>query len=97
MSLMQTARMSGGGFMASDFKFDIFQCSENAQHRWRYYPQMTRDEVLVFKTFDSHHPGQETFIPTMHTAIDDPKCPDDASPRGNTAIPPQLCGSRGRH
>eukprot|EP00811_Abedinium_folium_P012086 NODE_21200_length_764_cov_5.012559.p5 GENE.NODE_21200_length_764_cov_5.012559~~NODE_21200_length_764_cov_5.012559.p5 ORF type:complete len:62 (-),score=23.98 NODE_21200_length_764_cov_5.012559:337-522(-) len=41
-------------------------------------PEMTKDEVLVIKTYDSEmHP----FIPTLHTAFDDPKTPQDAPER----------------
>ena len=34
-------------------QFDIFQAAANPAHRWYYFPKMNRDEVLVFKTFDS--------------------------------------------
>ena len=39
---------------------------------------MERDEVLVFKTYDSE---MDPFIPTLHSAFDDPDCPADAPPR----------------
>ena len=72
---------SGSGLTAGIGQFDIFQASENPAHEWNYFPKMDRDEVLVFKTYDSHHPGASTFIPTMHTAFDDPQCTEDATPR----------------
>lgn len=31
--------------------FDIYQASENVNHQWYYYPQMNRDEALIFKTY----------------------------------------------
>ena len=37
-------------------QFDIFQASASPAHKWNYYPKMDRDEVLVFKTFDSKIP-----------------------------------------
>ena len=42
------------------------------EHRWYYFPDMARDEVVVFKDFDSdaRYPRQ---VP--HTAFDDPTCP----------------------
>jgi hypothetical protein len=37
-----------------------------------YFPQLTPDELLVFKTYDSAlHP----FTPALHAAFDDPTCP----------------------
>lgn len=44
----------------------------NAEQRWYYFPDMSRDEVIVFKDFDSdgRYPCR---VP--HTAFDDPTCP----------------------
>lgn len=49
------------------------------QHRWCYFPQMTADEALVFKTFDSRTDGRTRFTP--HTSFEDPTAPADAPPR----------------
>lgn len=49
------------------------------EHRWVYYPDMTPDEVLVFKGFDSEAPEGRT---AMHTAFDDAAV-TDAVPRGS--------------
>jgi hypothetical protein len=46
---------------ASIFRF-------NPRHRWWYYPDMTRDEVLLFKFHDSDH---STAWRTPHTAFHD--------------------------
>jgi hypothetical protein len=50
-----------------------------SSHRWCYFPQMTFNEALVFKTFDSRTDGRTRF--TAHTSVDDPTAPDDAPPR----------------
>ncbi len=50
-----------------------------ASHRWCYFPQMTYDEALVFKTFDSRTDGRTRF--TAHTSIDDATAPLGAPPR----------------
>lgn len=50
----------------------------NPRHRWLYFPDMSSDEVLVFKTYDSE-PGEPSQVP--HAAIQDPSCPSDAPPR----------------
>lgn len=48
-------------------------------HRWFYFPQMHRDEALVFKVFDSETDGRARF--TAHTSFEDPTTPPDAPPR----------------
>jgi hypothetical protein len=48
----------------------------NAAQRWFWFPEQTRDEVIVFKNFDS---GTGQVVP--HTAFDDPGAPIDAPPR----------------
>lgn len=50
-----------------------------ADHQWFYFPQMRRDEALVFKVFDSATDGRARF--TAHTSFEDPTTPPDASPR----------------
>lgn len=60
------------------FQLEIYQALHNPDHRWFFFPKMERDEVLVFKTFDSE---MDPFIPTLHSAFDDPDCPADAPPR----------------
>ena len=42
----------------------------NAAHRWFYFPQMRRDEALVFKVYDSAKDGRSRFTP--HTSFVDP-------------------------
>jgi hypothetical protein len=51
----------------------------NPAHRWFYFPEMRRDEALVFKVFDSAKDGRARFTP--HTSFDDPSSPPDAPPR----------------
>ena len=54
----------------------------NPGQRWYYYPEMTRDEVLVFKLFDLRL-GEEhkRFRACLHCAVEDPSTPADARPR----------------
>jgi hypothetical protein len=56
-----------------------YQLKYNAAHRWFYFPEMRRDEALVFKVYDSLKDGRARFVP--HTAFDDPAAPADAAPR----------------
>lgn len=48
-------------------------------HQWFYFPQMHRDEALVFKVFDSATDGRARF--TAHTSFEDPTTPPGAPPR----------------
>ncbi len=51
----------------------------NPAHRWFYFPEMQRDEALVFKVFDSAKDGRARFTP--HTSFDLPGAPAGAPPR----------------
>jgi len=52
----------------------------NPSHRWCYYPGMNRDEVLVFKSYDSD-PGQPSHVP--HVAFTDATCPPGVTARAS--------------
>lgn len=56
----------------------VFNCLASDKHRFVFFPRMTKDEVLLLKTYDS---DASPFIPPMHTSFDDPSTPDDAPPR----------------
>jgi len=47
--------------------------------RWYYYPRMDRDEMLLFKTYDSALDGRTRFTP--HSSCKDPRAPSGAAPR----------------
>jgi len=49
------------------------------EQRWYYYPRMNRDEVLLFKTYDSVLDGTTRFTP--HSSCKDPRAPSDVAPR----------------
>ena len=49
--------------------FNAHYCKPNDAQRWHFYSAMTRDEALVFTTYDSHPPDGEVFCPTLHTAV----------------------------
>src|SRR5438552_2774641 len=51
----------------------------NAAHRWFYFPEMRREEAIVFKVFDSAKDGRARFTP--HTSFQDPATPRGAPPR----------------
>jgi hypothetical protein len=58
---------------------EVYHIAYNPAHEWFWFPQMTRNEALVFKVFDSDTTKPSRF--TAHSAFDDPKTPPDAPPR----------------
>jgi hypothetical protein len=63
-----------------EWSFEGWVVRHNSRHRWSYFSDMTREEVLVFKTNDSDT-AQPHCIP--HTAFDDPSCPKGVAPRAS--------------
>ena len=51
----------------------------NPAHRWFYFPNMRRNEVLLIKVYDSARDGRARFA--IHSGFDDPSSPPDAAPR----------------
>jgi len=51
----------------------------NADHRWYYFPRMTREEAVLIKCYDSLKDGRARF--SLHSAFDDPTSPKNAKPR----------------
>jgi hypothetical protein len=58
---------------------ETYQVRHNPAHRWFYFPEMRRDEALVFKVYDSAKDGRARF--TAHTSFVDPTSPPSAPPR----------------
>jgi hypothetical protein len=50
-------------------------------HKFYYYPDMTTDEVVVFKQFHHIKNEQRTAMPTFHTAFSDPAADDTTEDR----------------
>ena len=65
------------------FTVEIYQSSFNDNHQWYYYPKMQKDEVLMFKTFDSL---EKPFLPTLHSAFDDISVTETVSPRESLSL-----------
>merc|ERR1712151_1373191 len=58
---------------------------ENAdKHQWYYYPEMVKDDCLLFKTYDKKETGTPGMV--FHAAFDDPRCPADAPDRESCEI-----------
>ncbi len=73
-----------GDLVASDLiypnrKGEIYSVKYNPDQRWFYFPEMSADEALLLKCYDSATDGRTRFAP--HTAFVDPTTPADALPR----------------
>jgi hypothetical protein len=63
-----------------EWSFEGLVLAHANPHRWHWFPDMHRDEALVFKTHDSE-PGRAHCVP--HVAFDNGACPADAPPRAS--------------
>jgi hypothetical protein len=63
-----------------EWSFEGLVLAHAAGHRWHWFPDMHRDEALVFKTHDSE-PGCAHCVP--HVAFDNGACPAHAPPRAS--------------
>jgi hypothetical protein len=61
-----------------------YRLRHNPRHRWFYFPEMRREEAIVFKVYDSEKDGRARFTP--HTSFDDPSTPAGAPPRQSIEV-----------
>jgi hypothetical protein len=66
-----------------DRKGEVYSMTFHPAHRWFYFPNMTSDEVMMLKCYDS-----DRFLArfTAHSAFDDPTSPSAASPRESIEV-----------
>jgi hypothetical protein len=75
------ARVDGEG--VEEFRFGSSLFRPSPRHLWFYFRDMSPDEALVFKAFDS---DRNRFQGCPHVAFDDPSAPADAPPRASVEI-----------
>ena len=63
---------------------EIYVMRYSPAHRWIYFPRMTADQALVFKTFESETDGRARFV--GHSAFEDPTTPPDARKRESIEV-----------
>ena len=66
-----------------EWSFEGIVVAHRPSHRWHWFPDMHRDEALVFKTHDSER--QQTHC-VPHVAFDNPLCPPESAPRVSIEI-----------
>ena len=70
-----------GGLRTEFESFAVAPPSGPAEHRWTTFPEMTADEVVVFRSYDSERADAGEPFWTPHSAFVDPTVPADAPPR----------------
>jgi hypothetical protein len=65
----------GGG---PEWSFESWLIAHNPAHRWHWFPEMTRDEAIIFKTSDSNF---DNAVP--HVAFDNILAPAGCHPRAS--------------
>lgn len=63
---------------APEWSFESWLVVHNPAHRWIWFPEMTRDEALVFRTSDVMRG-----MPVPHVAFDNPLAGANAPPRAS--------------
>jgi hypothetical protein len=61
-----------------------YRLKYSPKHRWFYFPEMRRDEAIVFKVYDSEKDGRARFTP--HTSFQDPSPARNAPPRQSIEV-----------
>jgi hypothetical protein len=84
LALCDARSVSPWDLVASDLLYkdrigETYNVRHNPAHRWFYAPRMSRDEVLLFRCYDSARDGRARFVP--HAAFQDPSAPANALPR----------------
>jgi hypothetical protein len=59
-------------------QFESQLCRFDPGQRWFYFPNLTADELIVFKAYDSDH---SRWAQALHNSADIPGVPEDAAPR----------------
>lgn len=63
---------------------EIYQNAYSDGQRWYYFPDMTRDEAMLLKCFDTARDGRTRF--TAHTGFENPHAPADTPPRESIEV-----------
>jgi hypothetical protein len=89
LALVDARSVATGDLLAAERRYphrvgETYQLRYNPGHRWFYFPQMRREEVVVFKVYDSQPHARARFTP--HTSFIDPTTSADAPPRQSIEV-----------
>ena len=89
LAICEASSLSSKDLILSERRYpdrvgETYQVSYNPNHRWHYFPNMNRNEVLIFKVYDSETDGRARF--TAHTSFNDPDSPPSPNPRESIEV-----------
>ena len=89
LALADARSVAGADLLVAERRYphrvgQTYRLRHNPAHRWFYFPEMRRDEAVVFKVYDSEKDGRARFTP--HTSFDDPATPPGAAPRQSIEV-----------
>lgn len=89
LALCDAGSVAAEDLVATDLLYrdrtgETYNVRHNPGHRWFYAPRMSRDEVLLFRCYDSAADGRARFVP--HAAFEDPTAPRAAIPRESIEV-----------
>ena len=89
LALADATTVSPDDLLATDQVFpgrvgEIYQVAHNPAQRWYWAPEMTRNEVLLIKGWDSLNDGRSKFTP--HGAFTLPDQDPNAAPRESIEV-----------
>jgi hypothetical protein len=84
LAIADSRSLAPGDLIISERRYpdrvgQTYQIAYNPDHQWFYFPDMTRDEAIVFKVYESETDGRARW--TAHTSFDDPTTPTGAPAR----------------
>ena len=89
LAVSDASTMQSDDFIPTDLVYkdrvgEIAQIGFSVGQRWYYFSEMTRDEALLIKCYDSVEDGRARF--TAHTAFTNPRAPVGAPPRESIEV-----------
>lgn len=89
LALVDARTLAQDDLVATDLVFpdrvgEIYSLAYNPAHRWFHFPEMTPDEVLLIKGFDSLEDGTARYSP--HTAFELPRSAAGLPPRKSIEV-----------
>ncbi|MBW2279898.1 MAG: methyltransferase [Deltaproteobacteria bacterium] len=89
LAVCDASSMRPGDFVGTDLRYrdrtgEVYSVTFRPEHRWYFFSQMERHEVMLLKCYDSSEDGRARF--TAHSAIDDPGTPADAPARESIEV-----------
>lgn len=89
LAMCDAASQNDGDMLRMELKYrertgEIYVMRYAPSHRWSYFPGMTGEQALLFKTYDSETDGRARFV--GHTAFEDPNTPPNARRRESIEV-----------